>query len=58
MVGQGQDGGWIWPLLRFSVPYCLLRFGLDFEVKALGEELGMGFLGIGFQSKWPRSIYQ
>jgi glutamate--cysteine ligase len=33
----------------------LLRSGLHLkEVKTVAEELGVGFLGMGFQPKWPR----
>lgn len=38
--------------LLFSVSVFLLRKRIILQVKAVAEELGLGFAGIGFQPKW------
>ncbi|RWW35101.1 hypothetical protein GW17_00000106 [Ensete ventricosum] len=37
---------------RFSTPTCTAHTERYIPVKAVAEELGLGFLGIGFQPKW------
>src|SRR5690606_23696861 len=41
------------PLETIHQTCCETRSHLR-EVKAVGDELGLGFLGMGFQPKWPR----
>jgi hypothetical protein len=55
-------------MFKFMAPHCIvqdscisvqlgydLKVCLFLQVKAVGEEMGIGFLGLGFQPKWALS---
>ena len=42
-------------LMHFSAIGYDLKVCLFLKVKAVGEEMGIGFLGLGFQPKWALS---
>jgi len=42
-------------LMHFSAIGYDLKVCLFLQVKAVGEEMGIGFLGLGFQPKWALS---